>query len=66
MTPKAAWAKLQEDKPRYGDWYSWEELDRTVTKGKDELGVTRTLIEVLAFVNDEEEGFGFQYRGITP
>lgn len=76
MTPKAAWWKLQERKPfvysdgsigrGYSDFAGYEELQRTVEMGKEELGVTRTLLEVLAFINDEEEGYSFQYNGIDP
>ncbi len=63
MTPKDAWTKLQEGKPRRGDWSSWEELGRTRDMGTAELGVTRTLVEVLAFVNDEEAGY---FNHVTP
>ena len=63
MTPKRAWAKLQEGRGRHHDSDSWEELERTIDKGSADLGITRTLTEVVAYVNDEE---GFRMRDWEP
>jgi len=61
-TPRAVWARLQDGKGIYHDDDSWEELERTMTKAVDDLGITRTLAEVMASVNDEEVG----WRAQTP
>ncbi len=55
MTPRDAWSKLQEGKSEFDD--DWAELERTITKGHTDLGITRTLAEVVAYVNDEQEGW---------
>lgn len=57
LTPKAAWGKLQDGKDRFHKFDSWEELERTIEKGHTDLGITRTLAEVVAGVNDEEAGW---------
>ena len=58
MSPRAAWGKLKtEGKGKEPD-YDWDnpdgELDRTIKMATEMLGITRTLAEVLAFINDEE------------
>jgi len=63
MAPRKAWKALQTiGKTRaagykYWEHSSYEEWDRTIEMGHQELGITRTLAEVVSFVNDEEEGY---------
>ena len=63
MTPKAAWKRLRSERKRaasqwdQGDSWEWpdeNELDRTIDIGVSELGITRTLAEAIAAMNDEE------------
>ncbi len=63
-TPAKAWKTLQnigkgKEAGTYQYWErsSFEEWDRTVEMGYQELGITRTLVEVVSYVNDEEEGY---------
>ena len=62
MTPKKAWKRLRSERKRaasqwdQGDSWEWreeDELGRTIDIGVSELGVTRTLAEVIAAMNDE-------------
>ena len=59
MRPKDAWKKLRsvgrQGKEPWGD--SYEELERTIEAGSTELGITKTLAEVVAYINDEEGYF---------
>lgn len=64
MAPRKAWKALQSiGKGRragtyqYWDNGSYEEWDRTIEMGHQELGITRTLAEVVSYVNDEEQGY---------
>ncbi len=56
-SPKAAWRKLQERPDplmRSHGFYNPGELEFTLHYGKEVLGMTETLADVIAFANDEE------------
>ena len=55
LSPREAWRKLKNEGKARDSWFGGEtELDRTVAIMVKELGVTKTLAEVVAFINDEE------------
>ena len=55
LSPREAWRKLKtEGKDRYFGNSEGDELDRTVAMTVKELGVTKTLAELVAYINDEE------------
>ena len=55
LSPREAWRKLKKDgKERFFGNDEGAELDRTVAMTVKELGVTQTLAEVVAYINDEE------------
>ena len=58
MPPRDAWRKLKSEGKGKGADYAWDnpdgELDRTIKMATETLGITPTLAEVLAFINDEE------------
>ena len=55
LSPREAWRKLKkDDKERFFGNDEGAELDRTVAMTVKELGVTKTLAEVVAYINDEE------------
>ena len=55
LSPREAWRKLKSEGKSRGFWDTeGAELDRTVAMTVKELGVTQTLAEVVAFINDEE------------
>lgn len=60
-SPKAAWKKLRwRPRPQGdgdGDHDSWEELQHTKEYAVENLGMTRTLAEVIAYENDEGAGW---------
>ncbi len=62
MTPKAAWKRLQSEgrsRPTlFGEYNSWEELQRTGDLVSRHLQTTRTMAEVVAYENDEGVGYG--------
>lgn len=74
MTPREAWDHLMHDRrtlhPTPGqsrivwDWSDGDELDRSIDIGKDELGITQTLAEVIAEVNDELVWSGVARMGL--
>lgn len=59
MTPKEAWRKLRRESRREGAGalYGCEALHKTVEITVRELGITKTLAEVVAFENDEAAGW---------
>ena len=55
LSPREAWRKLKTEGTTRDFWFSGKtELDRTVAMTVKELGVTKTLAEVVAYINDEE------------
>ncbi len=57
LTPKQAWYKVKREDRKRHNW-PWEsndgERNRTITVGSRDLGITKTLAEVVSFINDEE------------
>ena len=58
MRPRDAWRKLQvEGIPKGGQWFDdgvGEELQRSIDLGARDLGITKTLAEIVAYTNDED------------
>ena len=55
MTPRAAWKRLRASRAKSNE-FQQEELVATIEAGHAVLGITRTLAEVVAWMNDEEFG----------
>lgn len=50
ISPKEAWKKLQYQKE---EPHTYEELDRTTAMSVKEIGITKTLSEIIAWDNDD-------------